>query len=530
MNDSPIPNDTVMNRREMLKSGGAFLLAGAAASAAAGRPLGEQPPPSGSVERWDVFELTLAGPQDGNPYVDRWLSAVFRLGAREVPVNGFYDGNGIYKVRFMPDVVGHWTYTTRSNAPALDGRTGALAVTPAGPGNHGPVRVRDIFHFGYADGTPYFPFGTTCYAWVQQPDATQAETLATLKGGPFNKLRMCIFPKWYEYNRAEPPRYPFPRHGETNDYSRFNPEYFRSIEKRVLDLRALGVEADLILFHPYDHWGYQDMPAEVDDRYVKYMLARFGAFRNVWWSLANEYDLLRKKTNADWDRIADLVCQFDPYAHLRSIHYSRAPYDYTRVWCTHAGVQSTAFGRAAEWRETYRKPVIFDEMQYEGNIESRWGNLSGEELTRRFWLCTVAGAYGGHGETYIDRGDIGGSGAVLWWAHGGKLHGSSPERIAFLRRIVEECATIGGGEIGFTQLNPLYYPAAKRTRGEALLYYFDDHQPLYYDFPLPDHGSYRADLIDPWSMTITPVAGTFTGRSRIVLPSKPYQAVRFVRI
>ena len=58
------------------------------------------------------------------------------------------------------------------------------------------------------------------------------------------------------------------------------------------------------------------------------------------------------------------------------------------------------------------------------------------------------------------------------------------------------------------------------------LYFMDYHQPIYYDFPLPD-GSYTAELIDPWEMTTTPLSGTFTGRSRIKLSGRPYQALRF---
>lgn len=516
-----------MNRREMIKASSAVLLTGIASTGTTATASTTQS--SGRVERWDAFELALEGPQEGNPFIDTWLNATFRIGAREVVIDGFYDGAGVYKIRFMPDALGEWTYVTDSNAPPLKGKTGSFETVAPRAGNHGPVRVRDVYHFGYADGTPYFPFGTTCYAWVHQSEQLQEETLTTLKASPFNKFRMCIFPKWYQYNHRDPPRFPFPRENGANDYSRFNPGYFQHIEKRILDLQAIGVEADLILFHPYDHWGFQEMPAEVDDRYLKYVIARFAAYRNVWWSLANEYDLMRKKNPADWDRFAEIVTQNDPYGHLRSIHYSRAPYDYSRVWCTHAGVQSYAFEKAASWRETWRKPLIFDEMMYEGNINSRWGNLSGPEMTRRFWLCITAGAYGGHGETYVSKENIENDEAILWWSHGGSLKGTSPQRLAFLRRIVDETGTVGGGQIGLTELQVPYYPGAKRNRDEAFLFYLDFHQPLYYDFPLPQNGKYRAELIDPWAMTVTPIAGEFSGKSRLMLPAAPYIAVRFVR-
>ena len=49
------------------------------------------------VERWDVYELTLAGPETGNPFVDVELTAEFALNGRVFAPHGFYDGDGVYK-------------------------------------------------------------------------------------------------------------------------------------------------------------------------------------------------------------------------------------------------------------------------------------------------------------------------------------------------------------------------------------------------------------------------------------------------
>ena len=60
--------------------------------------------------------------------------------------------------------------------------------------------------------------GTTCYAWVSQDLKLQEKTLDTLRKSPFNKIRFCFFPKFYEFNRREPITYPFERgHGEGLD-------------------------------------------------------------------------------------------------------------------------------------------------------------------------------------------------------------------------------------------------------------------------------------------------------------------------
>jgi hypothetical protein len=146
-----------------------------------------------------------------NPFRDVTLEAAFTQGERTIRVAGFYDGDGTYRVRLMPDRLGEWRYQTTSNRSELNGKTGTFTCIAASANDHGPVRVRNTFHFGYADGTPYFPIGTTSYAWVHQGDSPEQVTLATLKSAPFNKLRMAVFPKHYAYNANEPTYYPFER-------------------------------------------------------------------------------------------------------------------------------------------------------------------------------------------------------------------------------------------------------------------------------------------------------------------------------
>jgi hypothetical protein len=526
-----------MNRRDMLKLTSASALGSLASKGA----LPEEA--RASTRQYDIIEVLLKGPSNGNPFIDIQLKATFSQGHRAVSVDGFYDGDGTYKIRFMPDTLGEWRYTTTSNASTLNGQSGKLICTAPEPGNHGPVSVRYGHHFSYADDTPYFPFGTTCYAWVHQGAPYEEQTLATLRRGPFNKIRMCVFPKSYEYNHNEPEFYLFPRMaGAThdkplgvNDYSQFNPAFFAHFEKRLGELRELNIEADLILFHPYDRWGYATMSPEVDERYVRYIVARFSAYRNVWWSLANEFDLMKAKTTQDFNHLLHLVQQCDPYQHLRSIHYSKVMYDYASPAVTHASLQTYDFASAPGWLKAWNKPIIFDEVMYEGDLPRRWGNLSGEEMTRRFWLGVIAGCYVTHGETFLNAGGSENEDDKIWWSNGGKLSGTSPARIGFLRKLIEETTTTGLE----ASPDPYYLNAASSAHDQqgvdaklppaAILYYFDFHQPIQYTFPL-GAGNYRADIIDPWQMTVTPIAESFTGHAALKLPGKPYQAVRFRHI
>jgi hypothetical protein len=494
------------------------------------------------TERWDVFELSCPGREDGNPFTDYTITGTFKSKNETKTVDGFYDGNGVYRVRFMPSFAEEYTFGTGGT---FSGKkySGAFSVTPASKNNHGPVRVASTYHFAYEDGTPYYSVGTTCYVWELQGEDLQKKTLETLGKGYFNKIRFCIFPKHYDYNLGEPRSYPYTGRpmdssvltkenfqdyagnppGNEWDFRRFNVGHFRHVEKCVAELRDLGIEADLIVMHPYDRWGFSMMGAECDDLYWKYVIARFAAYRNVWWSLANEYDLMPWKKIEDWERYAAIICGKDPYHHLRSIHNCRPFYDYSRPWITHCSIQRQDRYKttelADEYRERYRKPVVFDEICYEGDIQHGWGNISGKELVRRFWEAACRGAYAGHGETFMHPRDI------LWWSHGGELHGESPPRLKFLRRILD--GTPGPGLRPFQAGWDETAAAVEQTLGDKgyYIFYYGFSRPSFRDFHFDDINEYEAEIIDTWEMTIRG-AGTFRGKFRVGLPGKEYMAVR----
>ncbi len=501
-----------------------------------------------TVERWGIFEVAFPGKQEGNPFVDYDIRGEF-IGENETKTaTGFYDGEGIYKIRFMPSFEGEYRYRVWGSF-STEVYEGEFSVTPATEGNHGPVHVANTFHFTYEDGTPYYSIGTTCYVWHLQTMALQEQTLATLKDSAFNKIRFCVFPKHYDYNLNEPYTYPYEgtpmdssvltpdnfMHynsqyettdpGNCWDFTRFNPAHFAHIERRISDLMALGIEADLIMMHPYDRWGFSTMTREEDDLYWNYCVARFSAYRNVWWSLANEYDLMPKKRPEDWERYAAILCAKDPYNRLRSIHNCKHIYDFRKPWVTHCSIQRVdpyLSGENVEtWRNIYGKPVVLDEIVYEGNIEHNWGNISGEEMNRRFWEGAIRGGYPGHGETYYaeDR--------ILWWSHGGILKGSSPERFQFLLSILEETPGCG---LKVNDLKTSFREDLEATVDSLIpipyyIYYYGYRRPVFKEFSFPEDREYEVDVLDTWEMTVTK-CGTFKGRFKVPLPGKEYMAIR----
>ena len=240
------------------------------------------------------------------------------------------------------------------------------------------------------------------------------------------------------------------------------------------------MEADLILFRPYDKgkWGFDMAGQEVNRSFARYMVARYAAFRNIWWSLANENSFIENLNDEDWDDLFKLVQEKDPYQHLRSIHNADRIYDYTKPWVTHVSYQyynvvKAPFGTSI-LRDIYRKPIVNDEINYEGDIDSRWGQLTGEEMVFRFWNAVIGGGYATHGETYK---------VSPWISYGGTLTGFSPSRIGFLRKIVES------NPVGYLEpIDHFFENNMAGKEGEYYLIYFGKEKPAKWDFILPKKG------------------------------------------
>ena len=499
------------------------------------------------VEQWGRFEITLTGTPTGNPFIDVDLRATFTNGEETVTVTGFYDGNDQYKVRFMPQTTGKWEYTTRSNMKSLDQQTGALECVSATGTNRGMIGVRNTWDFAYANGTPYYPFGTTMYAFIHPNMEREEQTLKTLSESPFNKIRICVFPKIYNDFNDEPRYFPYQKIEEAVpdttannkvavwDFTRFDTDFFAHLERRIDDLDRLGIQCDLILFHPYDegHFGFDRMSRTSDLHYVRYVTARLSSFRNIWWSLANEWDFLKEKNMDDWMAILETVAESDPYGHLLSNHNGKVYFDYHHPLITHCSIQNESacedFGRAGLIKDSYRKPVVFDELCYEGDYPNRWGNLSGEEMTHRFWQAAIVGTYATHGEVF-DSDD-----KIAWTEKGAILRGTSAPRIGFLRSLIERTGSLKIID------NWRYLNIAKSEKGQVVIY-LGKQTPKDWTFMVPtrmawaDGTKVKVEVLDTWNMTTTEVKDVFVTErkkyeindsrmKKVKLPGKPYMAL-----
>lgn len=507
------------------------------------------------MKQYEMFELEFKGAAPAGSMVFTDVRAEFECGGEKKCVTGFYAGNDTYKVRFYPSKPGAYTWRVFG---AVEGEGSGECLAAAD--SHGMVKV-DGRHFKYEDQTPYYPFGTTIYALVHQGPELLDKTMRTLASAPFNKVRFCLFPKHYDYNTNEPELFAFEKTNGRWDVHKPCFEFWDMLEDCIIKLGRLGIQCDLILFHPYDHWGFAQLSRDECLTCLEYVVRRLSSLPNVWWSLANEYDLMEHFDRSWWDDFASFLGENDNYGHLLSNHNWMTYWDFDNPYTTHCCIQGGNVGDVPRLKDTYHKPVIFDECGYEGNLAFSWGNLSAFELVHRIWTAVAGGGYCTHGETFANDEEI------LWWSKGGALHGKSPVRIGFLRGIVESLpgpleavpnpffdftpervaalkrdpeAWESLGNVGrcLAQLPPEKLEAlassmqvmTARCSDDAWLTYFGRQCVGTATLKLPADIPYKVEVIDVWEMSREEVAYGVSGEVTVKLPGKEGMAVLATRL
>ena len=198
------------------------LLAGAPASGAPARSTLAR----GEARVWEQQEVVLESARSyANPYaeVTVWIDLEGPGFARRV--HGFWDGERVFRVRFVATAPGEWRWTSGSNQPADSGLNGgrgqlrAVAWTEAekagNPNRRGFVRATANGHaLEYADGTPFLLLGDTWLAastWrlprrgapargdvAPGPGLSFEDAVALRKRQGFNSVSLIsAFPNWH---------------------------------------------------------------------------------------------------------------------------------------------------------------------------------------------------------------------------------------------------------------------------------------------------------------------------------------------
>lgn len=258
------------------------------------------------VPKWGQFEHRFASSTSYvNALQEASLRVFFKSPAGEtIEVPGFWDGGKNWRVRFSPDLLGKWTFTTDCSDAAnagLHGQSGGFLCavnTSLNPLNrHGPVRVaRDRRHLEHADGTPYFLTADTVLEGALKSTLRDWEIYGNTRAlQGFNAAIWAAGPGTDAKGETGFAGY--------SDNAQVNPSYFQRLDERLEALRQAGLVSVIIPFS--DALARKQPGAELRGDQIglllRYLVARWGSSPVIWLLPVDGEDLKTQTTR--WKQV-----------------------------------------------------------------------------------------------------------------------------------------------------------------------------------------------------------------------------------
>lgn len=391
--------------------------------------------PQHSVEAFDYVEVTATvhSPDARDPFEDASLTGKLETadGSRSWNVNGFCDSmdGSVFRIRFMPTAPGAYKYSIvyrqggfqkpfQGTFEATDGhRRGLLGVDPKYP-----------WHFIWTGTGEHFFFnGTTAYWLVGWRDEnTIRYSIARLHRLKVNRLRVTVAgrsnifygepamngPAWNYFTTAWPAARPEDLENPGFDYSRFDVDYWQKWDRMLRFARSLDMNISVVL-DMGDSPTHPVAGSEDEHRFIRYAVARFGAFSNITWDLGDDLDRYR---DVQWTHETGmLIQQLDPWKHLETSHPTQIIHqDRASSWFGFTSYQEWSRNQHQLMLESRRLqekagriiPQTNEEYGYEDHYP-HWAppppGDSADVLRRTAWDIAMAGGYQTSGET-VRRG------------------------------------------------------------------------------------------------------------------------------
>lgn len=396
-----------------------------------------------SVGLYRVFELQIQNDKPyGNKFADVDLTVTYTApSGKTVDFWGFFDGDGrgggnlstgnIWKLRFMPDELGIWTYTYRWS-DRTPGGTGAFTCVGEGAGK-GVLKA-------YKENPHWFAYNGTEPVWLKSYYETGHGIIAQdftwvienvygnfLQHG-YNHLQvnwllsLCCFRQYY-LDGPEPETFDLTLYEEGKASSTMKLNVWHMMERHLGFLNDHDVGVHMFLGFDgakNDGPAWNKLSESEKDFYVRYVVSRIGPYANIaGWNFVWEVPGDREQYELG---LMCLLKKYDVFEHLRT-YEDEMPRDneYERPEYTFAAVENHLIAAGSKnlerhyWKEPWThhmaviqgykgKPVYMSE----GNALWRrfWHERTGatqDDLRRAAWACVTGGAsfnWNGHLKEY----------------------------------------------------------------------------------------------------------------------------------
>lgn len=252
-------------------------------------------PVAGQVPVWTRFEKAFQSTSTyGNPLYDlRQFAVHFQSpSGRTRIINGFWDGDRTWKVRFCPDETGTWRYRSVCSDTLNTGlHTVAGSFECTGPEGDLPVYTKGSiihpkgsYYLSHADGTPFFY--AACTAWNGTLKSTDEEWEMYLENRMQNHYSVIQFTatQWRGGDRNSEGQVAFEGSGRIS----VNPSYFRHLDKKIEAVNRHGLVAAPVLLWALPVSAGRELspgyylPDQEAILLARYMVARYGGHHVIW--------------------------------------------------------------------------------------------------------------------------------------------------------------------------------------------------------------------------------------------------------
>ena len=284
------------------------------------------------VGRWNRFEAALVNSgKYANPYTDVTLDVACEGPDGEtVEFWGFYDGNETWRFRFMPDKVGTWRYEASFSDGSV-GRKGTFECVESDvPGLIKAYNENPIW-FAYGGEKP------VVIRSLHVGDRLFADANNPVTGETWSVAQREVFLDWAReqgYNMLSVASCLLNRDGRGRgegwntpdlwdaERQRPNPREYRRAERVLDDLARRH-----IMVYPFAGFFGRDSDFPKDrrkqDLYIRYTLARLGAYWNLLLMVGGPEPLIKGKPYLSADdihRLGRKIESLDVFDHLLSVH------------------------------------------------------------------------------------------------------------------------------------------------------------------------------------------------------------------
>jgi hypothetical protein len=248
-----------------------------------------------TTEIWGKLEIpfTSSKTYDNPVYEVRDFNVVFTApSGRQKVVRGFWDGGTDWKVRFMPDEVGEWSWKTEcsdkenTGLNTVDGSFACEENKTAEPlFQNGAIRHEPgKYYLSHSDGTPFF--WLACTAWngaLKSTDEEWEHYLNQRKENHYNTIQL-VTTEWRGCDKNAEGLTAIEGTGRI----KIHPEFFKRIDQRIDEANAKGLLVSPVILWalPFGQGrelspGYT-LPLEEAVLLAKYIVARYQGNHVVW--------------------------------------------------------------------------------------------------------------------------------------------------------------------------------------------------------------------------------------------------------